>query len=503
MALGRSFTAALEGVTARIVTVEANIGPGLPGIHVVGLGDAAVSESRDRIRTAVANSRLSWPKTKIVVSMSPASLRKAGSHFDLPTALAVLGARVPDIAPVLDSTLIIGELGLDGGVREVPGVLPALLAAREHGFTKALIPPGNAAEATLVDGLAVFVAPTLAGAWDWVLGEGTLPMADGGVSTQERRIPDFADIAGQPQARLAAEVAAAGGHHMFLIGPPGSGKSMIATRLPGILPPLTPDQSLAVTAVHSVSGHPGVVRQAPFVAPHHSVTRSALLGGGSGLPRPGAVSLAHHGVLFLDEASEIPAAILDGLRTPLEDGHVRLLRSRREVIFPAQFQLVLAANPCQCAADDPAACRCSSSVRARYLANISGPLRDRLDLIVRLRSTGAVLSTDGAESSADIAERVCAARDRALFRWRRHDLACDTNARMDPHLLRRHHPADDAGMALLGVLLADGTLTQRGVDRALKVAWTLADLAGEEHPDLGHIAAAVDLRGDEDARAAA
>lgn len=488
MALGRTHTIALEGVSARIVTVEANVGPGLPGIHMVGLGDAAVTESRDRIRTAVANSRLSWPKTRIVVSMSPAALRKSGSHFDLPTAVAVLSAGVPETRERLAGAVLVGELGLDGTVRPVAGVLPALLAARQNGFRHAVIPPDNVDEAALVEGLAVHTAATLMQAWNWATGAAELPPATGTPPAPCRRAPDFADLAGQPTARLAAEVAAAGGHHMLLLGPPGSGKSMLAARLPGILPPLSRTQSLEATAVHSVAGRGEVIVQAPFIDPHHSITRSALLGGGSGVARPGAVSLAHHGVLFLDEVSEIPAAILDGLRTPLEDGHVRLIRSRREVIFPARFQLVLAANPCRCAAEDPARCRCRSRDRATYLGNLSGPLRDRIDIVATTSATGAVLGTGDAEPTSRIADRVALARDRAQARWG------VANAMMDPHRLRRHHPADEAGMAMLGALLSDGDLTQRGVDRCLKLAWTLADLDGETDPDLGHVARALELR---------
>lgn len=487
MALGRTRTVALDGVTARPVTVEANIGPGLPGIHLVGLGDTAVSESKDRVRTAVANSRLPWPRTKIIVSMSPASLRKSGSHFDLPTALSVLAAGAP--APRLRDAVVVGELGLDGSVREVPGVLPALLAARTHGFTHAVIPPGNAAEATLVDDLTVLTAPSLTAAWAWATGEGELPVAvgDGGAGhVGQYSVPDFADLAGQREARFAAEVAAAGGHHMLLIGPPGSGKSMIAARLPGILPPLTPAESLEATAVHSVAGNGRVVRRAPFIDPHHSVTRAALLGGGPGTARPGAVSLAHHGVLFLDEVSEVPAAILDGLRTPLEDGEVRLLRAQREVVFPARFQLVLAANPCRCAAEDPARCRCRSHERAGYLRNLSGPMRDRLDITARTSAAGVLVGEE--ESSEVIAGRVTAARERAMARF-----GC-VNAATDPHLLRREYPADDVGMALLGSLLATGDITQRGVDRALKLAWTLADLEGAGQPTLDHVHRAAELR---------
>lgn len=511
MALGRARTTALSGVTARVVVIEANIGPGLPGIHVVGLGDTAVSESRDRIRTAVANAELDWPRTKIVVSLSPASLPKAGSHYDLPIALAVLSARHPHAAERLTSTLMLGELGLDGSVRPVPGILPALLAARAEGFDRVLIPPANAAEAALLGNRPeVLVVGSLAEAWAWSTGQAGLPRAVDVAAEPPAsggRGPDFADLAGQEEARFAAEVAAAGGHHMLMIGPPGSGKSMIAARLPGLLPELTADQAVEATAVHSVAGPTGlpggVVRHPPFVAPHHSVTRAALLGGGTGAPRPGAVSLAHHGVLFLDEVSEIPAAILDGLRTPLEDGRVRLVRSRREVILPARIQLVLAANPCRCAAEVPTACRCTARQRATHLDNLSGPLRDRLDITVRTTGRGAGLSTSGAEPTSAIAARVADARARAAHRWAAAGYGVGTNAAMDPHRLRRDFPADDAAMALLGAYLADGTLSQRGVDRTLKLAWTICDLAGCGRPDLDHTARAVDLRGPATVREAA
>lgn len=503
MALASTTTTALDGVAARMVTVEANIGPGLPGMFVVGLGDAAVRESRDRIRTAVANSSLDWPKTKIIVSLSPADLPKAGSHFDLPIALSLLAARHPFAARRLAGTLVLGELGLDGSVRPVTGVLPALLTAAERrsGVATVIIPAGNAAEAQLLSGLRVLIAESLAQVWSWAIGDTELPSAGQG-SGFENASPgtglDFADIAGQPEARRAAEIAAAGGHHLLMIGPPGSGKSMIAERLPSILPPLTPTQAIEATAVHSVAGallgQDPAVRQAPFVAPHHSVTRAALLGGGSGHPRPGAVSLAHHGVLFLDEASEIPARVLDSLRTPLEHGRIKIVRARREVTFPARFQLVLAANPCLCGADEPANCECTAAQRGAYLSNLSGPLLDRLDMNVRLGLSGAVLHAEGEETSAQIAQRVAAARERAWQRWGRAGLQALSNAEVEGAHLRRHAPADEAGMALISAYLADGSISQRGVDKTLRLAWTICDLAQGARPDIDHVAQALQLR---------
>lgn len=335
--LGRAFTAALHGVEARLVTVEANIGPGLPGVSVVGMGDTAVRESRDRIKTAAGNSGLSWPRTKVVISMSPASLPKAGSGFDLAMALAVLSAQRPSSR--LEGALVIGEIGLDGTVREVNGVLPAALAASSLGFSQIVVPPGNAAEAAVLSTLEVLVAPTLADAWAWAEGKKDLPQARPAPAPDRRPVADMRDVSGQHEARYALEVAAAGGHHMMMVGPPGSGKSMLAARLPGILPTLTEQEMLEATAVHSVAGlvKAGPVVHAPFVAPHHTVSRAGLIGGGAGHPRPGAVSLAHRGVLFLDEVSEVPAHVLDGLRQPLETGEVELSRVRSQVISPGVF----------------------------------------------------------------------------------------------------------------------------------------------------------------------
>lgn len=514
MALESCKTIALEGVIAHIVDIEANIGAGLPGIHVVGRTDTAISESRQRIKTAIINSKLAWPKTKIVVSLSPASLPKSGSHFDLPLAVAILlaGMKAQDEQLAADgyatwgnesfaektaTTLFLGELGLDGSIRPVPGILSAMVAAQKHGYHTLVIPPGNAGEAQLVEDTRVLVAHNLREVFEWLRGNRNLTTPEQIPSAPRNQVLDFADIAGQHEAKFAAEVAAAGGHHLMMIGPPGSGKSMLAARIPSILPELTTSQSIESTAIHSIAGSLGnVITHAPFISPHASMSRPALLGGGSGNPRPGAVSLAHNGVLFLDEASEISPAVLDGLRAPLEDGEVRLARARREITYPARFQLVMAANPCRCAAEDPSKCVCRSTVRQDYLRNISGPLRDRLDIVLELSSQAAIIHTEDEESSQSIADRVAAARDRAACRWKSHGLSVIHNAAMSSTYLRRHCAADESAMALVGAFLAEGQLSQRGVDRCLKLAWTLSDLDGEDLPGLDHIARALNLRGE-------
>ncbi len=499
MALASTTAATVEGITAHVVTIEANVGPGLPGMHMVGLGDAAVKESRERIRTAITNSALPWPRTKIMVSLSPAHLPKAGSHFDLPIALAVLGCLDPAVQLRLDRVMVLGELALNGSLRRVEGVLPMLIAAQEApGVEVIVVPRANAAEAALLGRGNVLVADTLAQVWAWLHGEARLePVLDFAALPEPIGAPDFRDLAGLAPERHALEVAAAGGHHVMMIGPPGSGKSMLAERLPSILPPLELDEMVEVTAIHAAAGiSEGPVAHRPFIAPHPSLTRAALIGGGSGAPVPGAVSQAHHGVLFLDEASEIPAQVLDALRIPLEKREVRFTRAKRDIIYPADVQLVMAANPCACQLRE-GKCVCRSDKRARHLRNISGPLRDRLDVFVRVTGESAVVSAVDAEPSSVIAERVAAARERAAARWATAGLTESVNSRVAPSVIRRHFPADEVGMALLESHLARRELTQRGVDRCLKLAWTLADLDGAPQPDIDQVARAVDMRSDD------
>ncbi|ANE04299.1 YifB family Mg chelatase-like AAA ATPase [Corynebacterium crudilactis] len=499
MALGRTISTAQLGVQAKIVRVEANVGPGLPGTYVVGMADTAISESRDRIKTAVHNSGLQWPKTKVIINLSPASMRKQGSQCDLAMTVAVLASQSPNpqVRFHAQHTMFLGEVALDGTLLPVTGVLPALLAAREEGIERVVIPEGNAQEAGLVDNPRVFVASSIDQVMRWLNDEESLPSPVVLAGQDDLKLLDMRDVVGQPEARFAAEVAAAGGHHMLMIGPPGSGKSMIAERLPSLLPELTSQQMIEATAVHSVVGRTfsGPVSRAPFISPHHNVTKAALLGGGSGSPLPGAISLAHHGVLFLDEVSEIPASILDSLRTPLEYGAIRIIRSRHDVTFPAQFQLILAANPCRCGAETPQECVCSGAARATYLNNLSGPLRDRLDMVVATHSKGALLRSDDVESSAPIAERVAQARERSAHRWLKAGLGGLVNAHVDPHFLRRNFAATEEAMVYLGAFLAEGAISQRGCDRAIKLGWTLSDLDGASQPNLDHVARAMALRG--------
>lgn len=518
MAVGRAVSVALSGLEGHLVEVEADVGAGLPGMHVVGLGDAAVSEARSRTRTAAVNSGLGWPRTKIVVSMSPASLRKHGSAFDLAIVCAVLSAGL-DPGPSGDAArdrlagaVLLGELGLDGAVREVPGVLAAVLAARDAGVAGVVVPPGCGPEAALVPGISVGCARDLAQLWRWVTAGTGLDAPGRPPRVLEPGAPDLSDVHGQETARRALEVAAAGRHHLLFTGAPGTGKSMLAARLPGILPPLGEREALEVTAIRSIAatGGEGTAPAAhpPFVAPHHTVSAAALLGGGPGTPAPGAVSLAHHGVLFLDEVSLMSGRHLDALRVPLETGRVVIHRARHRIAYPARFQLVAAANPCRCGAADPADCRCAPGERRRHMASLSGPLLDRIDVRVRLHPRRAVLAPEPGEPSAIVRDRVLAARDRAAARWARLGLGpapgepgklgpCTiATADVPGPALRRHAPPDEEAMAWLGARLADGALTQRGIDRTLRVAWTLADLAGLGRPGLGEVADAADLHED-------
>ncbi|OBJ54963.1 hypothetical protein A9W95_15885 [Mycobacterium sp. 1423905.2] len=382
-------------------------------------------------------------------------------------------------------------------MRPVRGVLPAVLAAKRDGWPMVVVPSDNLAEASLVDGVDVWGVRTLRQLQGWLNGSAGLDERIAAVAPPQDDAADLADVVGQSQARFAVEVAAAGAHHLMLTGPPGVGKTMLAQRLPGILPPLSDSESLEVTAIHSVagllSGDTPLITRAPFVAPHHSSSVAALVGGGSGMARPGAVSRAHRGVLFLDECAEISVSALEALRTPLEDGEIRLARRDGVACYPARFQLVLAANPCPCAPADPQDCICAAAVKRRYLGKLSGPLLDRVDLRVEMHPAGVgAFSTEPGEPTSQVRSRVAAARQVAAERWKPH--GCTTNAEVSGSLLRRKFRLSSAAMQPLRTALDRGMLSIRGVDRTLRVAWSLADLAGRTSPGCDEVATALSFR---------
>ncbi|MEU4655567.1 YifB family Mg chelatase-like AAA ATPase [Streptomyces sp. NPDC023723] len=524
MAFARTCSVALAGVDGVVVEVQADLEPGVAAFTLVGLPDKSLTESRDRVRAAVVNSGVQWPQKKLTVGLSPASVPKSGSGFDIAVAAAVLGAAERIDPRVLADIVMIGELGLDGRIRPVRGILPAVLAAADAGYEQVVVPESAAAEASLVPGVSVLGVrslrqliavladepvpdeePEQQGRPDPLLSglraPGTGPatgMHGAGPADQDH---DLADVVGQPAARTAVEIAAAGGHHLFLEGPPGAGKTMLAERLPAILPPLTRQESLEVTAVHSVAGllpmSRPLIDTAPYCAPHHSATMQSLVGGGPGIARPGAVSLSHRGVLFLDETPEFSSQALDALRQPLESGHVVIARSAGVVRFPARFLMVLAANPCPCGRFSlkDQFCECPPSVIRRYQARLSGPLLDRVDLRVEVdRVTRAGLAACGTpgESTATVADRVRSARERAAARlagtpWR-------TNSEVPGRELRRRWYAVPGALDEAEHSLDRGALTARGLDRVLRVAWTVADLVGHDRPDAGDVALALQLR---------
>lgn len=504
MTLGCTRSVAVTGIHGTLVEVEADVSPGLPWFGVSGMPDTSCKQAPDRIRAAANNCELELPRQRITVNLSPASLPKHGSGFDLAIAVAVLVSGGAIKADLVRGVVHLGELGLDGSVRAIPGVLPAVLAAVHAGASQVVVPVANAAEASLVPGIAVVPVDNLAALvrrYECQARRRPLPEPPPmpGRPSDTETLPDLSDIVGQEEARYALEVAAAGGHHLAMVGPPGAGKTMIAERLPGLLPPLTREQALEVTAIHSVLGalpDQVLMERPPFVAPHHGASMPAVVGGGSGRVRPGAVSRAHRGVMFLDECPEFRRDVLDALRQPLESGVVHVARADQVTTFPARFQLVLAANPCPCGQHygKGSKCTCAPQRRRDYLSRMSGPLLDRVDVhLTLLPVTRAALAGPRGESSAQVAERVVAARQRQTARWR--EIGLTRNSEVPGSILRsgrwRLPPEVTRG---LDCAMESGALTLRGYDRCLRVAWTIGDLDGVARPELRQVEEARGLR---------
>jgi magnesium chelatase family protein len=506
-------SAAVLGVEALAVVVEVDVSYGLPVFTMVGLPDASVRESRDRVRTAIRNSGFQFPGHRITVNLAPADVRKAGASYDLPIALGILAATGAIEPRRVEGVVLLGELSLDGSIQPIRGVLPVAVAAKREGKTGILLPRTNAPEARVVDGLRVLPVDSLVEAVQ-VLNGG---LVDGGAQLKLRPDdslptnsrpanlrprtdeslpePDFADVVGQGMAKRALEIAAAGGHNILLLGAPGGGKTMMARRLPGILPPLDFDEALDCTSVHSVAGTlpagTALMRHRPFRAPHHTISEVALVGGGS-IPRPGEISLAHNGVLFLDELPEFDRRALESLRQPLEEGRVTITRTSRTATFPARFMLVAAMNPCPCGfrGDQRRACRCSEPQIERYGGRISGPLRDRIDLVVDVPAVGSTTLANDQERSSTIRARV----DRARGRQRERFGGAKLNRQLEGTELRTHCALDSNGSALLDAAIQRFFLSSRGCDRVLRVSRTIADLARADRIDAAHVAEAVQYR---------
>ncbi len=497
--LARLRTAAVFGVEACQIGVEVDVSFGMPRFTMVGLPDASVRESRDRVRSAIRNSGFSFPSHRITVNLAPADVRKAGAAFDLPIAIGVLAADGVFAGRDIGHLLVLGELSLDGSIHPARGVLPIAAAARRAGISALLLPVANASEAAIVDGLAVYPVASLGEAVRVLNDPSAAPSTPAPPPPVQLHAADLSDIRGQLFARRALEIACAGGHNLIAVGPPGSGKTMMARRVPGILPPLTFDEAVEVTSVHSVAGllpaGSGLVTHRPFRAPHHTISDVALIGGGS-QPRPGEVSLAHHGVLFLDEMLEFNRRVLEVLRQPLEQRSVSVARAARTAIFPAHFMLVGAMNPCPCGflGDMSNECRCTPQQVARYRDRLSGPLRDRLDLRVDVPALPPeVLTADTiGESSACVRERVVAARTRQRERY--DGVGIRTNAELTPSLAARFCAFDRAGTTLIQAAVVRLGLSARGYDRVRAVARTIADLDRAHSIAVDHLAEALQFR---------